>query len=83
MRKHMAKVPAMQRDTDIIDLKAKASETGVSGREIAKAAGVGVATVSRWLNRQTPIPDARKRLVARLLRLPVEALILEEENKSG
>lgn len=58
-----------------MDLKQAAKRAGVPGYAIATQFRVAQSTVSRWLNRETPVPSENVREFAALLGIdPVDVL---------
>lgn len=65
-----------------MDLIEAAKIAGVRGVYIAGSLGVGQATVSRWLHRETPVPPKYIRQVAALLRITPEQVLPPESAPS-
>ncbi len=52
-----------------MDLKDAARRAGLTGAQIARRFGIGKATASRWLGRQTPVPSRYVKEFATLLKI--------------
>ena len=63
-----------------MDLKARARKRGIKQKDLAEFLGVSEGTMSKWLNRDVPIPPAHMRSLARKLGIRLNDLLpLEQE----
>lgn len=66
-----------------MNLRARAIDADLKGKDIALRFNVSTQTVSKWLNRKAPVPDRHKVAFAELLRVKVEDLLPAPSIASG
>ena len=58
-----------------MNLKARLIERGLKQIDVAATLRVSNGTLSRWINRKTPVPSSHLRPLANILRVPLGELL--------